>query len=66
MTRAEQYRVLAARLAAKASSEPSPSLSSEWEDLAQSYARLATQWDETCGRPNLARTMKLKAAKLSA
>ena len=54
MTRAEQYRVLAAKLAAKASSEPSPSLSSEWEGLAQCYARLAAQWDESCRQPNLA------------
>jgi len=55
MTRAEQYRVLAAKLAAKASTEPSPSLSSEWEGLAQCYARLAAQWDESRRKPNLAR-----------
>ena len=43
MTLAEQYRNLAAGLRAKIRSENNEQLKDEWEDLAQSYLRLAEQ-----------------------
>ncbi len=46
MTPAEQYRILAAKLKAKAGSEANEGLASEWRQLAQGYLRLAEQADQ--------------------
>ncbi|HEV2629002.1 MAG TPA: hypothetical protein VGV41_10200 [Pseudolabrys sp.] len=46
MTPAEQYRVLASRLRAKARLAETPRLTSEWEHLARCYLRLARQAEE--------------------
>lgn len=43
MSRAEQYRSLAESVRARASSEPSLILKGEWENLAETYDRLAEQ-----------------------
>ena len=43
MNRADQYRHLEAEVRARASNETSPTLKAEWENLAQTYARLAEQ-----------------------
>jgi hypothetical protein len=43
MSRAEQYMHLAAEVRAKAEEEDSPILRSEWENLAETYVRLAEQ-----------------------
>ncbi len=41
MGRAEQYRYLEADVRARASKETDPALRNGWENLAESYARLA-------------------------
>jgi hypothetical protein len=46
MTPADRYRKLAAELSAKARNEKSPQIRAEWNHLAQSYLRLATQADK--------------------
>ncbi len=46
MTPAEQYRVLASKLKAKAANERDEILASEWMQLARSYLRLAEQADQ--------------------
>ncbi len=46
MTRAEEYRHLAQKVRARASTEQSPLLKAEWEHLAESYVQLAKQTDE--------------------
>jgi hypothetical protein len=43
MSRAEQYLNLAAEVRAKADKEDSPILKAEWEQLAETYVRLAEQ-----------------------
>ncbi len=43
MGRAEQYRHLEADVRARASKERDPALRNGWENLAESYARLAEQ-----------------------
>jgi hypothetical protein len=43
MTRAEQYRRLADEVRQRAASEKSPILKAEWENLSQTYVRLAEQ-----------------------
>ena len=43
MSRAEQYMNLAAEVRAKAERENSPILKAEWEQLAETYVRLAEQ-----------------------
>lgn len=43
MSRAEQYLNLAAEVRARAAQENSPSLRAEWENLAETYVRLAWQ-----------------------
>ena len=43
MSRAEQYMNLAAEVRAKADREDSPILKAEWEQLAETYVRLAEQ-----------------------
>jgi len=43
MTRAEEYRHLANKVRARAAGEESPILRAEWENLAESYVRLAEQ-----------------------
>jgi hypothetical protein len=43
MSRAEQYLNLAAEVRAKAEQEDSPILKAEWENLAETYVRLAEQ-----------------------
>jgi hypothetical protein len=43
MTRAEEYRHLAEMVRARASGEESPVVRAEWENLADSYIRLAEQ-----------------------
>ena len=43
MNRAEQYLHLAAEVRAKAEHEDSPILKAEWENLAETYVRLAEQ-----------------------
>ena len=43
MSRAEQYLTLAAEVRAKAEQEDSPILRAEWENLAETYVRLAEQ-----------------------
>jgi len=45
MSRAEQYMNLAAEVRAKAEQEDSPILKAEWENLAETYVRLAEQSD---------------------
>jgi hypothetical protein len=45
MSRAEQYQHLAAEVRAKADREDSPILKAEWEQLAETYVRLAEQSD---------------------
>jgi hypothetical protein len=48
MSRAEQYLNLAAEVRARAEQEDSPILRAEWENLAETYVRLAEQ----SGAPN--------------
>ena len=48
MSRAEQYLNLAADVRAKAALEDSPIIRAEWENLAETYVRLAEQ----SGAPN--------------
>src|SRR5262245_30928279 len=43
MSRAEQYRHLATDVLSRASREPNPLLKTEWENLAETYVRLAEQ-----------------------
>jgi hypothetical protein len=43
MSRAEQYLNLAAEVRAKAELEDSPIIKAEWENLAETYVRLAEQ-----------------------
>ena len=43
MTRAEEYRHLAKKVRARAAREESPVIRAEWENLAESYIRLAEQ-----------------------
>jgi hypothetical protein len=43
MGRAEQYRHLATDVLSRASREPNPILKAEWENLAETYVRLAEQ-----------------------
>ncbi len=45
MDRAEQYRHLAADVRSRASREHNPIVKAEWENLAQTYVRLAKQVD---------------------
>ena len=47
MTRAEEYRHLAQKVRVRASREQSPVLKAEWEHLAESYAQLAKQTEES-------------------
>ena len=49
MSRAEQYLNLAAEVRAKAALEDSPIIKAEWENLAETYVRLAEQSE---GAPN--------------
>ncbi|MGB7856515.1 MAG: hypothetical protein WBL48_11535 [Pseudolabrys sp.] len=49
MSRTEQYLNLAAEVRAKAEQEDSPILKAEWENLAETYVRLA---DQSEGAPN--------------
>ena len=53
MNRAEQYRHLAADVRSRASREHNPIVKAEWENLAQTYVRLARQVDD---RPNIRMT----------
>jgi len=46
MSRAEQYRHLATDVLSRASREPNPILKAEWENLAETYVRLAEQSEE--------------------
>ena len=46
MSRAEQYRHLATDVRSRASRESSPMLRAEWENLAETYVRLAEQSDD--------------------
>ena len=46
MSRAEQYRHLATDVRNRASREPNPMLKAEWENLAETYVRLAALHDE--------------------
>ena len=46
MSRAEQYRHLAADVLSRASREPNPILKAEWENLAETYVRLAEQSED--------------------
>ena len=52
MGRAEQYWNLATDVRARASKESSPILKAEWENLAETYVRLAEQ-SENSGGANL-------------
>ena len=45
MSRTEQYLNLAAEVRAKAEQEDSPILRAEWQNLAETYVRLAEQSD---------------------
>jgi hypothetical protein len=49
MGRADQYRNLATDVRARASRESSPILKGEWENLAETYVRLAEQSEEMKG-----------------
>ena len=51
MSRAEQYRSLAESVRARASSEPSLILKGEWENLAETYDRLAEQSEDPSSGP---------------
>jgi hypothetical protein len=46
MNRADQYRNLAKDVRTRASSESNPILKAEWENLAETYIRLAEQSDD--------------------
>ena len=46
MSRAEQYRHLATDVLSRASRESNPILRAEWENLAETYVRLAEQSDD--------------------
>jgi hypothetical protein len=46
MSRAEQYRHLATDVRSRASREANPMLKAEWENLAETYVRLAEQSDD--------------------
>jgi len=46
MSRAEQYRHLATDVLSRASREPNPLLKAEWENLAETYVRLAEQSED--------------------
>jgi hypothetical protein len=46
MSRAEQYRHLASDVRNRAEQESNPILKAEWENLAETYVRLAEQSDE--------------------
>ncbi|MGB8638893.1 MAG: hypothetical protein WCD30_12280 [Pseudolabrys sp.] len=46
MSRTEQYLNLAAEVRAKAEQEDSPILKAEWENLAETYVRLAEQSED--------------------
>ena len=46
MGRAEQYRHLATDVLSRASREPNPILKAEWENLAETYVRLAEQSED--------------------
>jgi len=52
MNRAEQYRHLATDVRGRASRESNPILRAEWENLAETYVRLAEQSDDE-GEPEL-------------
>jgi hypothetical protein len=49
MGRADQYRNLAADVRVRASRESSPILKAEWENLAETYVRLAEQSEDGDG-----------------
>jgi hypothetical protein len=49
MGRAEQYRNLAIDVRTRASRESNPILKAEWENLAETYVRLADQSDDERG-----------------
>ena len=49
MGRTEQYRSLATDMRARASKESSPILRAEWENLAETYVRLAEQSEDATG-----------------
>ena len=49
MSRAEQYLNLAAEVRAKAMREDNPILKAEWENLAETYVRLAEQSEAARG-----------------
>jgi hypothetical protein len=46
MSRAEQYMHLATHVRSRASRESNPILKAEWENLAETYVRLAVLHDE--------------------
>ena len=46
MTRSDQYRHLAEDVRTRASKESSPILKAEWENLAETYMRLAEQSED--------------------
>jgi hypothetical protein len=46
LNRAEQYRTLAEDVRTRAAKEPNPIVKAEWENLAQTYVRLAKQVDD--------------------
>ena len=46
MSRAEQYKHLATDVRNRASRESNPMLKAEWENLAETYVRLAEQSDD--------------------
>ena len=46
MDRAQQYMSLASDVRARASGETSPILKAEWENLAETYVRLAEQSED--------------------
>jgi hypothetical protein len=52
MSRAEQYRHLATDVRNRASREPNPMLKGEWENLAETYVRLAEQADDEWDTPS--------------
>ncbi len=56
MSRAEQYRNLAAEVRARASREESPIIKAEWENLAWTYVRLAEQSERLEGHETLGPT----------
>jgi hypothetical protein len=63
MSRAEQYMNLAAEVRAKAELEDSPIIRAEWENLAETYVRLAEQSEGASTRRPMTRFRTCSTAR---